>query len=60
MANANISWLPEEISQTNLMILRRARIDPEQSIQLCIGMDDFSRFYFFRVPPEWSKFFIYR
>ncbi|KAF2676490.1 HET-domain-containing protein [Lentithecium fluviatile CBS 122367] len=53
MANADTSFLPEEVFYTDAMILKRAMIDPEQSFQLFIGKDDFSRTFFYRVPPEW-------
>ncbi|KAF2188595.1 HET-domain-containing protein [Zopfia rhizophila CBS 207.26] len=53
MANADPSFLPEEVLYTDAMTLKRAMIDPEQSFQLFIGMDDFSRTFFYRVPPEW-------
>ena len=56
MANADTSFLSEHILYQHVMLLKRALIDPEQSFQLFIGPDDFSRTYFFRVPPEWSLF----
>jgi hypothetical protein len=60
MASADPSFFQEEVLYTNVMTLKRAGIDPEQSFQLFIGMDDFSRTFFYRVPPEWSRFCIYK
>jgi hypothetical protein len=59
MASADPSFFPEEVLYTHVMTLKRAIIDPEQSFQLFIGMDDFSRTFFSRVPPEWSMLCIY-
>lgn len=56
MASADASFVPEQELYTHAIELRRAMIDPEQSFQLCIGMDDFSRTFFFRVPHSWSTF----
>jgi hypothetical protein len=56
MASADPSFLPEHAMYRDAIILKRAMIDPEQSFQLYIGVYDFSRTFFFRVPPEWSTF----
>ena len=56
MASADPSFLPQHVLYGYAMISKRARIDPEQSFQLYIGLDDFSRTFSFRVPPEWSTF----
>ncbi|EMD93600.1 hypothetical protein COCC4DRAFT_191399 [Bipolaris maydis ATCC 48331] len=53
MASADPSYLPEEFLYTQDMNLRRARKDPTQSFELCIGYDNFSCTLFYHVPPEW-------
>ncbi|KAK0627292.1 heterokaryon incompatibility protein-domain-containing protein [Immersiella caudata] len=42
-------WLYEGVR------LRRALLDPHQSVQLFIGMDDFSRTFFYRIPKPWRQ-----
>lgn len=56
MASADTSFVSEHELGRNGMSLQRARIDHDQSFQLYIGSDDFSRTFFFRMPPEWSTF----
>ncbi|KAH4001733.1 hypothetical protein HBI95_033530 [Parastagonospora nodorum] len=36
------------------VVLRRATIDAEQALAMCIGIDDLSHTYFFRIPGDWG------
>lgn len=36
------------------VVLRRVTIDSQQALAICIGMDDVSHTYFFRVPASWG------
>jgi hypothetical protein len=56
LASADTIFLPDEVLYSQAITLKRAMIDSEQSFQLCIGIDDFSRTFFYRVPPAWSMF----
>ena len=56
LASARPQFLPDEVLYNHAVTMKRAMIDSEQSFQLCIGLDDFSRTFFYRVPPSWSRF----
>ena len=55
-ASVDISFRSREsLSRIAPVRLARAMIDPHQSVQLVLGMDDCSRTFFYRVPDEWSE-----
>lgn len=54
MASADTSSFSDPLKRTYLTNLRRAMIDSEQAFQLHIGIDDFTRTFFFRVPAAWG------
>ncbi|KAK0648111.1 heterokaryon incompatibility protein-domain-containing protein [Cercophora newfieldiana] len=52
-ASANTNFGYEELWSGTGIRLKRAALDPHQSVQLFIGMDDFSRTFFYRIPEPW-------
>lgn len=56
ITSASVDWLPEAQLETRCVILRRTTIGPHVALAMCVGLDDVSHTYFFRIPPGWGMY----
>jgi hypothetical protein len=55
MDGADVTYMVDSPSLSKIPVdLRRATIDAEQALAMCIGRDDISHTYFFRIPGSWG------